>query len=342
MLPTINKPTRVAHTGATIIDNIYIKCNNCSELTSGIILSDISDHLPIFMFFGKQKTSPKTPLTFTCRPLHDENINNILSTLHEHDWSSLDTLPIHDAFEIFNNTLLMTLDQFAPEKQVTIPYKNIIRDPWVTPALLVSSNKRLRLYKKCINKDKSDKSYCNYVKYRNLFNKLKRQSKLKYYSELLNKYKDDICKTWKVINSIKGRKNDKSSISDIFIVDGNPETNSVKIANGFCKYFTEIGKTLAEKIPPPSKHFDYYLAESNPKSIYFNPTDHNEILNILHNMKAKKSCGHDKLNTHFLKQIKFEISAPLAILINRSMKEGIVPDTLKLAKVIPIYKSKDK
>ena len=216
MLPTINKPTRITHTSATLIDNIYIKCNNYSELTSGIILSDISDHLPIFTFFGKQMTSPKTPLTFTCRPLDDENIYNIQCTLHENDWSSLDTLPINDAFEIFNKTLLMALDKFAPEKHVTIPYKNIIRDPWITPALLVSSNKRLRLYKKCINKEKSDKSFCKYVRYRNLFNKLKRQSKYQYYSELLNKYKDDIRKTWKVMNSINGSKNDKSSTSDIF------------------------------------------------------------------------------------------------------------------------------
>jgi hypothetical protein len=287
-------------------------------------------------------TSPKTPLTFTCRPLDDDKMYNILCTLHENDWSSLESLPINDAFELFNKTLLMVLDKFAPEKHVTIPYKNIIRDPWITPALLVSSNKRLRLYKKCINKDKSDESHYKYVTYRNLFNKLKRQSKFQYYSELLDKYKDDICKTWKVINSINGSKNDKSSISDTFIVDGISETNSVKIANGFCRYYSEIGKTLADNIPPPPKHFDHYMSNNNPNSIYFNPTDQNEILNILDKMKAKKSCGHDKLNAHFLKQIKFEISAPLAILMNRSMNEGIVPDTLKLAKVIPIYKSKDK
>jgi hypothetical protein len=85
---------------------------------------------------------------------------------------------------------------------------------------------------------------------------------------------------------------------------------SVKIANGFCRYYSEIGKTLADNIPPPPKHFDHYMSNNNPNSIYFNPTDQNEILNILDKMKAKKSCGHDKLNAHFLKQVKFEISAP--------------------------------
>jgi len=39
-------------------------------------------------------------------------------------------------------------------------------------------------------------------------------------------------------------------------------------------------------------------------------------------------------NTHFIKQIQFEITADLIIPLNRSMNENIVPDALKLAKVI--------
>ena len=33
---------------------------------------------------------------------------------------------------------------------------------------------------------------------------------------------------------------------------------------------------------------------------------------------------------------------PLGILVNKSMQKGIFPDSLKLAKVIPIYKGKAK
>ena len=39
------------------------------------------------------------------------------------------------------------------------------------------------------------------------------------------------------------------------------------------------------------------------------------------------------MNTHFLKQLKFEISASLAILMNQSMNEEILPDILKLANI---------
>ena len=52
--------------------------------------------------------------------------------------------------------------------------------------------------------------------------------------------------------------------------------------------------------------------------------------------------GHDNLSSQFLKQIKKYISIHLATLNNRSMAEGTIPDSLKIVKVIPIFKSKDK
>ena len=43
-----------------------------------------------------------------------------------------------------------------------------------------------------------------------------------------------------------------------------------------------------------------------------------------------------------MKQIKDVILAPLAKLINRSFHNGVFPDILKIAEVIPIYKSESR
>ena len=47
-LPIINRPTRVTHSTATIIDHIY--CNNIKDcdIYQGILYTDISDHFPVF------------------------------------------------------------------------------------------------------------------------------------------------------------------------------------------------------------------------------------------------------------------------------------------------------
>ena len=58
------------------------------------------------------------------------------------------------------------------------------------------------------------------------------------------------------------------------------------------------------------------------------------------------SFGYDSQKKYqsskLVKDLKNEIALPLSIMINTSIESGHVPDTMKLAKVIPIYKSKDK
>ena len=48
LYPSITKPTRITSKTATLIDNIFT--NSYSKQTAGLILTDISDHLPIFYF----------------------------------------------------------------------------------------------------------------------------------------------------------------------------------------------------------------------------------------------------------------------------------------------------
>ena len=56
--------------------------------------------------------------------------------------------------------------------------------------------------------------------------------------------------------------------------------------------------------------------------------------------RPKKSAGHDKLNSIMYKNLAEVLSHPISLLINKSLSTGIVPNSMKLAKVIPIYKSK--
>ena len=48
LFPSIHKPTRITSKTATLIDNIFVSCSDIN--TSGLLITDISDHLPIFCF----------------------------------------------------------------------------------------------------------------------------------------------------------------------------------------------------------------------------------------------------------------------------------------------------
>ena len=54
----------------------------------------------------------------------------------------------------------------------------------------------------------------------------------------------------------------------------------------------------------------------------------------------KRSSGHDGINNLVLKEISEYICTPLAYMFNDSMTNGVFPDVMKIADVVPLYKGK--
>ena len=82
----------------------------------------------------------------------------------------------------------------------------------------------------------------------------------------------------------------------------------------------------------------YYLQNSNNSTCFFKPTNEEEIVKIIRKLGSRKSPGCDGIKSDLVKQVAAEISLPLKIIFNVSLQTGIVPDDLKVAKVVPIYK----
>ena len=66
------------------------------------------------------------------------------------------------------------------------------------------------------------------------------------------------------------------------------------------------------------------------------------ILSIIKKLKHKFSSGSDIISNHLLKYAATTISKPLMVIINQMLTNGIFPEKLKLAKVIPVFKSGDQ
>ena len=342
MVPTITKPTRITHTSTTLIDNIYVKSNKLNPVFSSVLYSDISDHLPILTCFGEDTKKKRTPLVFKTKIMNDTVMSQITNELNSIDWTYLHELDTNAAYSSYTTKLNATINKFSVEKTIKIPYKKIIREPWMTLGLLKSCINRDKLYKKSINKEKSHPLRIKYATYKNQLDRLKRISRQEYYREQIDAYKTDIRKTWSVINGLIGRKNDKSTISDLFSINDQLETNAAKIANGFCDFFTNVGKECAAKIAPSKKSSQSHLGNKpNNKTMFMNPTDPEEVQKIIQNLKPKKSTGHDEISTQLLKSLTNVITIPSSIIMNKSLSEGVVPQDMKIAKVVPIYKSKD-
>ena len=77
--PLITRPTRFSANGSTLIDNIFTNCVD-DNFSTGCIISDISDHLPVYAMLTNLKETHirKTKyISISSRPINDDNLKNL-------------------------------------------------------------------------------------------------------------------------------------------------------------------------------------------------------------------------------------------------------------------------
>ena len=70
-------------------------------------------------------------------------------------------------------------------------------------------------------------------------------------------------------------------------------------------------------------------------------TTQQEIIDIINSLRSGTAAGYDKLPMSVLKDSMDIIASPLTHIINLSISSGIVPDLMKIARVVPLFKSGD-
>ena len=125
--------------------------------------------------------------------------------------------------------------------------------------------------------------------------------------------------------------------------NGDTVTNPYDIANTFNNYFPSIAETTKKKnIKYSHKHFSDYLSNENSSTIFLQPTDKEEIANIISSLNSNKASGPNSIPYRILFLLKNEISKQLANLFNLSFMTGVFPSVLKTAKVVPVFKKDSK
>ena len=77
---------------------------------------------------------------------------------------------------------------------------------------------------------------------------------------------------------------------------------------------------------------------SNQDSFFISPYTIEEIIQIILNFKPKKSAGPNSIPTKILRLLTGDIFEHLSVIFNTSFANGIFPEKLKVAKVIPSHK----
>jgi len=120
-------------------------------------------------------------------------------------------------------------------------------------------------------------------------------------------------------------------------MDNKRYVQPITIANCLNDFFCNVPSTLAAQLPKSDKSATSYLSQKR-KQFRFAQVSEIEVFLLLESLDTNKSFGIDKIHPLLLKTATFQIYCPLTFIFYLSISQGIFPDSMKLAKVVPILK----
>lgn len=334
----INKPTRVSNTSTSCIDHIFLKSKNFDENSTyaAVIHTNITDHYST-MVVVKNVPEINTKLDCDCEFLKI-NYPKLKEILSNENWNDIYCLrDVDECVDMFISRVKEAITRSS--KKMKIP-KRKKKKPWITYGIINSIKTRDKLFLKLKQNPNNAGLKNEYNTYRNKVNALLKKAKHDYFTNEIERKKNDSSNLWKVIKNFAGiKKTTNNHIEKIVTENGNELTSCENIAEEFNKYFSEAGEKLAAKLPSCKTEFQ---DEPLSNSIFLSPTDCDEVKQIILELKDNKSPGLDGISNEILKYSVSALTEPISFIINKCIEQGKVPSHFKNAKIIPIYKKGEK
>lgn len=325
--PNFYDCTRAQGRSQTCIDNIF---TNFSVDNSEIKDLYLSDHKAQFISF---KSNIKTiQETKTIRNTSMSNKNKFFNYLSSETWSDLlITTDPNKAVNIFYNTLNYYYEICHPK---IVLKNNPTKKNCVNLNIdIQDAKKEIELLQVLLDHHTADstilKNALKAAKYR-YEQLIIKHKKVEAHKQILNSTNRP--KTiWKFINQICGRSMSKPDFCP----------NS---ADDFNNFFSTTAENIISTLQTPDKNYLDYMNNLNiniVNSVFFSPVTEAEVASVINSLKNSNSTdiyGYS-VNT-FKENIKLLVK-PITYIINLILETGVFPDMLKVAKIIPLFKSDD-
>ena len=108
------------------------------------------------------------------------------------------------------------------------------------------------------------------------------------------------------------------------------------IANSFNEYFVNVGPKLTSEIPQSQGSFEMYLKGFDSTFEEVTLSD-GKIKTVFFSLKSGKSPGFDEVNYDIVKKKSNSLLVPLKCVFDFSLKRGIFPEKMKIARATPEF-----
>ena len=214
LYPLITKPSRITTHSATLIDNIFSNELKHDHI-SGLLLNDITDHLPVFTFYN-YSVKRQTENSMVCHRNMDTGCLQLLtSELEMQHWEQVYSQNnVNLSYEFFLRKFETIVEKNCPMhvKKVNCVTKH---KPWLTKGLINACKKKNALYVRSFN-SQSQHDKDKYRTYKNKLVKILRGAERAYYNDQLDKLKHNIKATWKLLNEVIRGAATSSKLPDTF------------------------------------------------------------------------------------------------------------------------------
>lgn len=236
------------------------------------------------------------------------------------------------AFSRFHRSLRIMFEDSFPLKVVRIKKLDIDK-PYVTREMKCLIKEKHRLERLVFRWPVTYKKKFNEIK--NKLKKMNRKLKCTFYRNRVNT--QDKKESWKVIGEILGRGGGRELPS--YIIQNDEQlTDDINIANSFNSYFCSVGASLASKFVTDCSLDDLLRNIPTASSNFaFTPVSELELTNAISTMKDS-SPGYDQVPLSIIRE-NFVILKPILMyLFNLSIRSGVFPSELKIARVAAAHK----
>ena len=211
-VPTISEATHEKpNCTPSLIDNIFINSTE-NLLNSGILDHKISHHSPIFCFMNYSLLQTAEDVKCPKYDYSASKIDDFIRKINEktsYNIKYFDTKNFEKFIDYLKNEIELSFR--VDEKEFKKSKRNVYVNPWITPGIINSINKKhtfYKLWKKSQTKNNSEGNKDFYIKfksYRKYLKKLIKLAKKDFYCKKFDSVKGDLKKTWKIINELRGK-----------------------------------------------------------------------------------------------------------------------------------------
>ena len=228
------------------------------------------------------------------------------------------------------------LNKYFPP--VKMSRKKIKEKEYITNEVREMIKHRNKLHKIYIY-DRSDENKENWREMRNKTDQAIKNCEIKHYQNLIKENGNNCQAMWKTLSHIIGSKKKKQTTINSLTINQKSFTNQLEIAEGLNQFLSNAGENLASQFND-IKENEFYRYLNSPVNQSFNIDEitTNEVSTQITSLEMKKSAGNDGLTNKFLKLSLCYLILPLTDIYNTSIRTGIYPDELKIAKCVPIFK----